>query len=258
MVNKQLDELRTRLARLVAERDGLPRLVVPAELATRSDEATVKTLLMSEKSLFSARANARRSQTDLLQSRIAQLGEEIAGLDAQVDSKTKATGTDRRRTFGSSGALRQAARARDTAYDLAARECADRRRTRTIDFVDRRDKIQDRRGAASDRTARSGFPHRCREGTRRDSGQGSRIGGAWRCRAGSARSDRNPRTHLRRNPPAFRPHHRRCDPRRRHHHGNRAGLQTISRSRRGCRPTISTRCEWVRRRSSASRPSTSA
>lgn len=89
MVNKQLDELRTRLARLVAERDGLPQLELPAELATRSDEATVKTLLASEKSLFSARANARRSQTDLLQSRIAQLGEEIAGLDAQVDSKTK-------------------------------------------------------------------------------------------------------------------------------------------------------------------------
>ena len=89
MVSKQLDEVRARIARLVAERDGLPRLVVPAELAARSGEGIVTTLLASEESLFKARANARKSQIDLLQSRISQLGEEIAGLDAQVGSKTK-------------------------------------------------------------------------------------------------------------------------------------------------------------------------
>ena len=89
MVNKQLDELRARIARLVAERDVLSQLEVPAQLAARADGDTVKTLLASEEALFKARANARRSQIDLLQSRISQLGEEIAGLDAQVDSKTK-------------------------------------------------------------------------------------------------------------------------------------------------------------------------
>ena len=89
MVSKQLDEVRARIARLVAERDGLAKLEVPSELAARSGEGTVKTLLASEESLFKARANARRSQTDLLQSRVSQLGEEIAGLDAQVESKSK-------------------------------------------------------------------------------------------------------------------------------------------------------------------------
>jgi HlyD family secretion protein len=89
MVNKQLDELRARIARLVAERDGLSQLDVPTSLAARAGEDTVKTLLASEEALFKARANARRSQIDLLQSRISQLGEEIAGLDAQVDSKSK-------------------------------------------------------------------------------------------------------------------------------------------------------------------------
>jgi HlyD family secretion protein len=89
MVNKQLDELRARIARLVAERDGLSQLEVPAQVAARAGEDTVKTLLASEEALFKARANARRSQIDLLQSRISQLGEEIAGLDAQVDSKSK-------------------------------------------------------------------------------------------------------------------------------------------------------------------------
>lgn len=89
MVSKQLDEVRARIARLVAERDGVSRLEVPAEMAARSGEGTVKKLLASEESLFKARANARRSQMDLLQSRVLQLGEEIAGLDAQVGSKTR-------------------------------------------------------------------------------------------------------------------------------------------------------------------------
>jgi HlyD family secretion protein len=89
MVSKQLDEARARIARLVAERDGAAQLEVPPELSARSEEATVRTLLASEQQLFKARANARRSQTDLLQSRVAQLGEEIAGLDAQVDSKSR-------------------------------------------------------------------------------------------------------------------------------------------------------------------------
>jgi HlyD family secretion protein len=89
MVSKQLDEVRARISRLISERDGAAQLQVSSELSARSDEATVKALLASEQSLFKARANARRSQTDLLQSRVAQLGEEIAGLNAQVESKSK-------------------------------------------------------------------------------------------------------------------------------------------------------------------------
>jgi HlyD family secretion protein len=89
VVSKQLDEIRARIARLTAERDGLALLEVPAELAARASEANVKTLLSSEESLFRARATARRSQIDLLTSKISQLGEEIAGLDAQVASKTR-------------------------------------------------------------------------------------------------------------------------------------------------------------------------
>lgn len=89
VVSKQLDEARARLARLVAERDGLPRPVVPTELSARLDENNIKTLLASEASLFRARATARDSQKDLLQSRVSQLGEEIGGLEAQVASKAR-------------------------------------------------------------------------------------------------------------------------------------------------------------------------
>ena len=89
VVSKQLDESRTRIARLVAERDGLPEPEVPAELTGRMNETSVKDLLMSEETLFKARVNARNSQRDLLQSRVSQLGEQIGGLDAQVASKAK-------------------------------------------------------------------------------------------------------------------------------------------------------------------------
>ncbi len=89
MVTKQLDEVRTKMARLVAERDGLARMELSSELASRSGDETVKSLLTSERSLFMARSAARQSQKDLLQGRVAQLTEEIAGLEAQRDSKDK-------------------------------------------------------------------------------------------------------------------------------------------------------------------------
>jgi HlyD family secretion protein len=89
MVSKQLDEMRAKIARLSAERDGLSQLEMPAELATRADDVTVKALVASEQSLFKARFTARQSQKDLLQSKIAQLTEEISGLDTQVDSRAK-------------------------------------------------------------------------------------------------------------------------------------------------------------------------
>jgi multidrug efflux pump subunit AcrA (membrane-fusion protein) len=79
VITKQLDEIRARVARLVAERDGLIQIAIPAELKNRAGEDAVKTLIMSEESLFRARDNAGRSQIDVFQSRIAQLDEQIAG-----------------------------------------------------------------------------------------------------------------------------------------------------------------------------------
>jgi membrane fusion protein, type I secretion system len=89
MVSKQLDELGAKIARLVAERDGLAQIEVPAELASRSANETVKSRLASEDSLFKARLIARQSQKDLLQGRVAQLTQEIVGLQAQLDSKAR-------------------------------------------------------------------------------------------------------------------------------------------------------------------------
>jgi HlyD family secretion protein len=89
VVSKQLDEVRAKIARLVAERDGLPRPAIPPEMSARLDDNNVKTLLASEASLFRARVTARESQKELLKSKVSQLGEEIVGLEAQVAAKAK-------------------------------------------------------------------------------------------------------------------------------------------------------------------------
>jgi HlyD family secretion protein len=89
VVSKQLDELRARIARLAAERDGAANIEFPRELAARSTDETVRTLLGSEEALFKARASARQSQRELQQGRIAQLTDEISGLETQVASRAK-------------------------------------------------------------------------------------------------------------------------------------------------------------------------
>jgi HlyD family secretion protein len=87
VIAKQLDETRVRVARLVAERDGLDDVKLPRELAARGADKELQLLFASEKSLFKARGSARASQKQLLRSRIDQLKQEIEGFTAQIKSK---------------------------------------------------------------------------------------------------------------------------------------------------------------------------
>jgi HlyD family secretion protein len=87
VLSKQLDDYRAKIARLVAERDGLAEPEFPSEMMARSAEPGVKAIVASELSVFAARGNARKSQKNLLESRVEQLGEEIGGLDSQLKSK---------------------------------------------------------------------------------------------------------------------------------------------------------------------------
>jgi HlyD family secretion protein len=88
-VSKQLDESRARIARLTAERDGLSQPEFPSALMANSVDDNVRSVVASEVSLFKARSDGRKSQKELLQSKIAQLSQETSGLEAQVDSKAK-------------------------------------------------------------------------------------------------------------------------------------------------------------------------
>ncbi|MBV8575532.1 MAG: HlyD family type I secretion periplasmic adaptor subunit [Acetobacteraceae bacterium] len=89
VVDKQLDEVRAREARLIAERDDRGAIDFPEQLTARSADENVKSLMASENALFKARFTTRQSQKDLLQNKISQFTDEISGLGAQTDSKAK-------------------------------------------------------------------------------------------------------------------------------------------------------------------------
>jgi HlyD family secretion protein len=89
IITKGLDELMARKARLESERDGADTLVFPAQLLAGAGDPDRAAAMDSERKLFNLRKTARSGQKAQLSERIAQLGEEITGLTAQQNSKTK-------------------------------------------------------------------------------------------------------------------------------------------------------------------------
>ncbi|MBX9824175.1 MAG: HlyD family type I secretion periplasmic adaptor subunit [Xanthobacteraceae bacterium] len=89
IVNKGLNELYARRARLESERDGLASVKFPGDLLARESDPEVAALLDGERKLFDLRSSARNGQKAQLRQRIEQLQEEIRGLKAQRESKEK-------------------------------------------------------------------------------------------------------------------------------------------------------------------------
>jgi HlyD family secretion protein len=87
IVTKNLDGLWARAARLQAEQQGLDNVVFPASLLDRAADPDVKNIIASETKLFEVRTTGRAGQKAQLHERVAQLGEEIAGLQAQQAAK---------------------------------------------------------------------------------------------------------------------------------------------------------------------------
>jgi len=89
IVTKGLNELRSRKARLEAERDGTEAIAFPDDLLSRESDPDVASAVSSERKLFQLRRTARIGQKAQLRERIAQLQEEIGGLTAQQKSKAR-------------------------------------------------------------------------------------------------------------------------------------------------------------------------
>ncbi|HXD14923.1 MAG TPA: HlyD family type I secretion periplasmic adaptor subunit [Xanthobacteraceae bacterium] len=89
IVTKGLNELYARKARLAAERDGADTLAAPRELAGNVNDRDFNEALASERKLFELRRTARLGQKEQLQQRVKQLQEQITGLTAQQDAKSK-------------------------------------------------------------------------------------------------------------------------------------------------------------------------
>ena len=87
IVRSQLVEFSLRKARLIAERDGLDRLIVP-ELTMEQNLHSTQTLVGEERLLRGNRQH-RDSQKQQLELGIGQLGEEIKGLEAQRTAKSE-------------------------------------------------------------------------------------------------------------------------------------------------------------------------
>jgi HlyD family secretion protein len=89
VIVSQLNELAIRQARLKAERDGAASVEIPRTLAGRDVEPDIAEIIAGERALFVSRQTARAGQKAQLSERIAQLREEIGGLEAQQLAKAK-------------------------------------------------------------------------------------------------------------------------------------------------------------------------
>ena len=89
VIEKQLDQARARVARLLAERDELERPNWPPELLTRAAHTHVADLIASEQAQFEARCGAYAKQIEILKQRAAQLEQERSGYQAQATANEK-------------------------------------------------------------------------------------------------------------------------------------------------------------------------
>lgn len=83
IISEDLDRATVRLARLEAERQGLPEMQLPSNLQERMGDPELAALVRGERTLFESRATALTGQKAQLQSRSKQLERQIDGLKAQ-------------------------------------------------------------------------------------------------------------------------------------------------------------------------------
>ena len=76
-------------ARLIAERDDLDKIHFPDELLSQEQDPDVRRLMKSQKHLFSVRGETLSGEVELLGQRIAQLQQQIVGLEFQLESNTE-------------------------------------------------------------------------------------------------------------------------------------------------------------------------
>ena len=87
VLTTQIDELEARQARLGAERDGFNAIQFPATLTARAIVPGVAAAMAGERGLFEARRTAIGGQKAQLTEKLAQLRNQIRGLEAQIASK---------------------------------------------------------------------------------------------------------------------------------------------------------------------------
>lgn len=87
MIQKQLDEIAVRQARLKAEQEDRSEIAFPAAILGRRNEPILTEIITSETTLFENRRIARQGLESQLEERKTQLHEEIKGLTAQQSAR---------------------------------------------------------------------------------------------------------------------------------------------------------------------------
>lgn len=89
IVLKSLQQLQAREARLQAELEGKPAVEYPQALAAQAATPEVADLLAAESRLFELRQMTLSSQEGQLSERVAQLRQEISGIETQIAAKQR-------------------------------------------------------------------------------------------------------------------------------------------------------------------------
>lgn len=90
VVQKRLNELNLRAARLIAEENGSESIVFPDDLEKQAaHDPAIAQQMSGEERLFDARRLSQARRKDQLAERIAQYEQQIEGLQAQVEGKRK-------------------------------------------------------------------------------------------------------------------------------------------------------------------------
>lgn len=87
MINKQLDELQMREARLEAERDGSDTITLPADYVGRDTQPEIAKRIIGETAFFNSRRELQEGQRLQLGEQVSQLREEITGFTRQIAAK---------------------------------------------------------------------------------------------------------------------------------------------------------------------------
>ena len=89
VLEDQADAFAAEEARLIAERDGRPKITFPAELLARRSNPKVAQALAGEENKFQTRRNTLFKQIDILSQRNGENGKQIAGLKSQQEAVEK-------------------------------------------------------------------------------------------------------------------------------------------------------------------------
>lgn len=85
----RVNDLLVQQARLEAERDRLPAIVLPTEVEKTTEDPTLAKVIASQKSLFEARMSAHRGEQDVLRQRLEQASNDLTGISRILDARRR-------------------------------------------------------------------------------------------------------------------------------------------------------------------------